>query len=268
MGIYLSMTLDDETEHPVGETLRRHYDLRVTPEVAAKHTMAIHREAARIRVAHRRELRSSWRPRRAVVASLVGAMLVGSSTGALAASEETLPGDLLYGVKRTSEQARLLAASTFAREGLVHLDIARMRVHEAQLAAPVRPVAVIEQLTAEAEAALDAARAEGVPNVGTLEAELLADASAAIAVSEATEEARVAAAPTPGPAVSASPSSPSPSPSPSAPVLVPSPSPSASPSQVASPQPSASEPSVEPSSPSEPESSTVGVPAPTPSPTP
>lgn len=262
--------LDDEHEHPVGQMLRRHFELQATPEVKARHVMSIHREAARIRLAERRALRAARRPRRAVVASLVGAMLVGSSTGALAASDESMPGDALYPIKRGSEQARLFAAAPFSAVGSVHLDIARTRLQEAEAVASSRP-ADVPLLVSEASEALEAARREG-ENVAAIRPELeeAADRALAVAVTEDPDEV-----------IGLLPSSPglgsgiSPSPVPSAAALEPSPAPS----DGASTTPSAGDDAPDPGTvgaptptatpgPGAAETSTVTVPPPSPSPTP
>jgi hypothetical protein len=236
---------DDNGEHPLAETLRLHYERHVAPDVAARHVMAIHREAARIRIAERRALRHARRPRRAVVASLAGAMLLGSSTGALAASDDALPGDLLYPVKRSSETARLLAAMPFSAQGTVHLDIATERAEEAQAAAQVRP-GIVGDLVVQAQAALEAARRENAPNAEVV----------AAAVNTTVQQALVAVADPAG----ADPAA--------APQVAPSPStsealsePAAVPSDGASPGASEA-----PSSPGTPETATVVTPTPTPAP--
>jgi hypothetical protein len=265
LGVHYYMTeLDDEHEHPVGETLRRYFEQQVTPEVRARHTMAIHREAARIRIAEQRTLRVARRPRRAAVASLVGAMLVGSSTGALAASDDALPGDLLYTVKRGSEQARLFAAAPFSAMGDVHLDIAKTRVAEAQAAATERP-GVVPQLVEETQKALQAAESEGV-NVAAVAPELEEAAQAALVLAKETAPDEVIgllpSASTPAPPAA------SPSPSPSNPAVAsPAPSIGASPAPTATgPETGTADPAATPI-PGAAETSTVVQPASSPSPT-
>ncbi len=250
-GVHYYMTdLGDEHEHPVGQTLRRYFELQVTPEVRARHTMSIHREAAKIRLAERRAVRAARRPRRAVVASLVGAMLVGSSTGALAASDDSLPGDMLYPVKRGTEQARLFAAVPFSAVGPVHLDIAQTRVEEAGAVAHERP-ADVPQLVVEAEEALAAAEREGV-DVAAVAPELAEAAGRAItvAVNTAPDEV-IGLLPPDSPALGAAGAVPSPSPT------VAAVQPSAAPSDGATVAPS-------PGADGSPDSGTVGLPVPTP----
>lgn len=70
------------------------------------------------------------RARTAVLAGVaVGAVtFAGMST----ASENTVPGDMLYGVKRSTERAQLALASSDVGRGELYLDFARTRLDEAQ----------------------------------------------------------------------------------------------------------------------------------------
>ncbi|WP_446217086.1 DUF5667 domain-containing protein [Micromonospora sp. IBHARD004] len=66
-----------------------------------------------------------------------GAILVGIAAGAVAlsgisaASENALPGDALYGMKRSTERAQLALASSDNSRGQLFLDFARTRLDEA-----------------------------------------------------------------------------------------------------------------------------------------
>ncbi|MEU8264162.1 DUF5667 domain-containing protein [Micromonospora sp. NPDC048999] len=66
-----------------------------------------------------------------------GAILVGVAAGAIAlsgisaASENALPGDALYGMKRSTERAQLALASSDLSRGQLFLDFARTRFDEA-----------------------------------------------------------------------------------------------------------------------------------------
>jgi hypothetical protein len=66
-----------------------------------------------------------------------GAILVGVAAGAIAlsgisaASENALPGDALYGMKRSTERAQLALASSDIGRGQLFLDFARTRLDEA-----------------------------------------------------------------------------------------------------------------------------------------
>ncbi|KWV29818.1 DUF5667 domain-containing protein [Micromonospora rifamycinica] len=66
-----------------------------------------------------------------------GAILVGIAAGAVAvsgisaASENAVPGDALYGMKRSTERAQLALASSDVSRGQLFLDFARTRLDEA-----------------------------------------------------------------------------------------------------------------------------------------
>ncbi|MET8120337.1 DUF5667 domain-containing protein [Micromonospora sp. NPDC005189] len=66
-----------------------------------------------------------------------GAILVGIAAGAIAvsgisaASEDAVPGDALYGMKRSTERAQLALASSDISRGQLFLDFARTRLGEA-----------------------------------------------------------------------------------------------------------------------------------------
>jgi hypothetical protein len=66
-----------------------------------------------------------------------GAIVVGIAAGTLAlsgvsvASGEAIPGDALYGMKRSTERAQLALAGSDLTRGQLYLDFARTRLHEA-----------------------------------------------------------------------------------------------------------------------------------------
>jgi hypothetical protein len=74
-----------------------------------------------------------------------GAVLVGLAAGTLALSGvsaisgDALPGDPLYGVKRSTENARLALAGSDASKGELYLQFARNRLHEARSTGVARP---------------------------------------------------------------------------------------------------------------------------------
>lgn len=67
-----------------------------------------------------------------------GAIIVGVAVGAIAvsgmsaASEDAMPGDALYGVKRSTEKAQLALAGSDVTRGQLYLDFARTRATEAR----------------------------------------------------------------------------------------------------------------------------------------
>jgi hypothetical protein len=71
------------------------------------------------------------RRRRQLVAVATGLVLVGGGTGVSAASEQALPGDLLYPVKRTLESAQVTLAQSPGGEGHALLERASTRLYEA-----------------------------------------------------------------------------------------------------------------------------------------
>ncbi len=86
------------------------------------------------------EIGKRARPSQPVVGSrrARGAILVGLAAGTLAlsgmsaASTDAMPGDALYGMKRSTESARLALAGSDVSRGQLYLDFARNRVDEAQ----------------------------------------------------------------------------------------------------------------------------------------
>ena len=83
------------------------------------------------------------------------AVVVGLATGTLAlsgvsaASGGALPGDPLYSVKRSGEQAQLMLAGSDASRGRLHLDFAGTRLVEARRVAPDEVDAVLAEMDQE-----------------------------------------------------------------------------------------------------------------------
>lgn len=79
----------------------------------------------------RQQRRAVWRrraPRLVIVGVAVGVVAV---SGASAASEQAMPGDALYGVKRSTERTQLALARSDVTRGQLLLDFARTRLAEA-----------------------------------------------------------------------------------------------------------------------------------------
>ena len=72
------------------------------------------------------------RRRRRLVAVATGLVIIGGGTGVAAASEQALPGDMLYPVKRTLESAEIGIAQGDASEGRAVLERATTRLDEVQ----------------------------------------------------------------------------------------------------------------------------------------
>jgi hypothetical protein len=79
-----------------------------------------------------REDPGATRRRRRLVAVATGLVLIGGGTGVAAASEQALPGDVLYPVKRTVETAQVGLARGDAAEGRALLERADTRLDEVQ----------------------------------------------------------------------------------------------------------------------------------------
>lgn len=279
-------TLDDpmdDLDPRLAAMFTRAFRQPVEVEVAARHLWAIDREATRL-------AQERARPRglrRVLVAAMAAVALLGTSTAAVAASGPAMPGDLLYPVKRGTEQARLLVARSPEAEALVLLDIASRRATEAEHAAEDNPEDV-DRLLREAAVAFTAASAvavesadvsaqaeevrQSVADVGqTLGAQISADGRSEVddAVAAPPAPARPAAPADPAPAAPPAPpmsTPPRPPSPPRGPPVVPPPIPLETP--VPGLVPSESENAV-PEVPTLPETGTAaGSATPSPSPTP
>lgn len=153
----------------IAELLDDAYLARVDVDTASRHLWAIHREAARLAELdpepRRRELvgAGSGAGRRTVpraaVPLLVLVMVMSSSGMALAASQSSLPGDVLYSVKRGTEQAQLIFARSPEARAQLQLSFARTRLDEIRQIVTTRPqhvpslVAAINVTLSEVESA-------------------------------------------------------------------------------------------------------------------
>ena len=77
----------------------------------------------------------AWRPALALIGLLTALGLVGVSAGAAFASEEALPGDPLYPLKRGIEQARIALSWTNQGDAALLLEFADERLQEAEASA-------------------------------------------------------------------------------------------------------------------------------------
>ncbi|MDQ3703340.1 MAG: DUF5667 domain-containing protein [Chloroflexota bacterium] len=265
-------SITEELDPGLAAVLQRAFLRPVDVETAARHLWTINQEGTRIR-----EVGTAPRRfRKAAIAALTSALLVGSSSAAVAASGPALPGDFLYSVKLGAEQARLIIALSPEADARVHLDIARQRMAEARRAAIVRPE-LVDQLVADALGELDAAvllgsaemagevaevRTEAVQTVEDLDVTLDAAATALLVPAlpapspDVVEPPEVPAVPPvslPEPIVETGTAGGDPSPAPA-----PEPTPSAAPEE----EPPPAEPTQRPSEP------VVAPPPPAPSPSP
>jgi hypothetical protein len=224
------ISFHDDLDPATAEAMARAYHQEVDVETAARHLWMLHR-AGRARAGSRREDRGGGHGRvirQVAVSVLVGLMLVSSSGAAVAASRSSLPGDVLYPVKRGAEQAQLILTVDPRAQEQLQLEIARTRLDELRRVVEVRPEAV-PRLVADTLAAIEVAgtASSGAESlIAEAEAEIadLAPDLAAAPAEEASSSAFSAAAVPPG--------SPSPAPSP-----VPSASPTPSTTPVPTPVP-------------------------------
>ena len=224
------ISFHDDLDPATAEAMARAYHQEVDVETAARHLWMLHR-AGRARAGSRREDRGGGHGRvirQVAVSVLVGLMLVSSSGAAVAASRSSLPGDVLYPVKRGAEQAQLILTVDPRAQEQLQLEIARTRLDELRRVVEVRPEAV-PRLVADTLAAIEVAgtASSGAESlIAEAEAEIadLAPDLAAAPAEEASSSALSAAAVPPG--------SPSPAPSP-----VPSASPTPSTTPVPTPVP-------------------------------
>jgi uncharacterized membrane protein YgcG len=107
--------------------------------------------------------------------ALVAALVAGLPTAAWAASEEALPGEMLYPIKRGFEEVRLVLAGDAANEAQVLLGMAEERFGEAVRARALGLGATVDQALAGYDDALlrfqvriVQAQAEGLPVAGLL----------------------------------------------------------------------------------------------------
>jgi len=265
-------SITEDLDPALAAVLQRAFLRPVGVETAARHLWTIDHEGTKLQ----QVATAPRRLRKAAVAALTSALLVGSSSAAVAASGPALPGDLLYSVKLGSEQARLLIALSPEADARVHLEIARRRMAEARRAAVVRPE-VVDQLVADALGQLDAAERAGGAELAGEVAEVRTEAARTVADLDVTVDAgsipRGLPAPPPTSGVVTPPALPA-----VPPIAVPEPpaetgtagaTPSPAPASTPTSEPDPPPPSPQPSQrPSEPVVAPPSAPAPAPSPSP
>lgn len=108
--------------------------------------------------------RSVRRPRRRLVAvGAATALLVFGSGGAVAAAQAAQPDELLYGLKRTSEQVWLTVPRASERAAEVHLTLAARRIDEARQA-PEHAERLVAEGLENVEAAAEERPEEAIEN--------------------------------------------------------------------------------------------------------
>lgn len=148
----------DDRDPVLQRLLQATFEMTVDVETAARHLWVLHRIAGTATV------KAPARPaaRKTVVALLVGIMTLGSSSAAVAASRETVPGDMLYGVKRGVERVQLALTSSPQGEAELRIEFASRRFEEAVVIAPEAPALVANLIR---EALADVTRAEQTGDV-------------------------------------------------------------------------------------------------------
>ena len=117
--------------------LRLSVDVAALSAEAADPAFRLRARNAMLAEAARRRERRRWNPfaflpRPALAAGATGLALVAGGLTAAAASNSSLPGDPLYGVKLTIEQAQLAATFGTAARAQLQLQFADVRLDEAQ----------------------------------------------------------------------------------------------------------------------------------------
>ncbi|MPZ62191.1 MAG: hypothetical protein GEU93_13030 [Propionibacteriales bacterium] len=119
---------------PAGVDPQFHDDLRARlMDAAAAELPARRVEASPVRPASvPRTGPRALRRRRLLVATATSLVLVGGGAGVATASQQALPGDMLYPVKRTLENARLSFADGGIEHGQALIERSRIRLREAE----------------------------------------------------------------------------------------------------------------------------------------
>jgi hypothetical protein len=154
----------DGLDPQLARLLRGAHDVAVDVDVAARHLWTLHRVAEAMTDAGGGPSERTD-SRRLAASVLIGAVLLISS-GVAIASDEPLPGDALYAVKRSTERVQLLLPRSDASEARLHLRLAETRLEEAGHASVSRPH-LVGPLIEEAVRALNHAAVVGGPPLAT-----------------------------------------------------------------------------------------------------
>ncbi len=102
---------------------------------------------SRTQLVHEVRPRGVGRARLALAVGVIGGAV--ALSGMSLASTGAAPGDALYGVKRSSEQAKLIFAGSDADRGRLHLEFARIRLVEAGQVSPDGAAEVLSDMEGE-----------------------------------------------------------------------------------------------------------------------
>lgn len=151
----------------LADTVRDHADLVApTPEFRASLRQELVETAAAAPGLVER-VRAAWAARtarlrhsaRVAVATLTASSMIGSA-GVAVAAQQAMPGDVLYGLKGVTEDARLLLATSDVAQARLHLAFARERLLELQTTADRltadEAVALLTQMDGHSQAGAEA----------------------------------------------------------------------------------------------------------------
>jgi hypothetical protein len=106
------------------------------------------------------KLASSFHAYRFAAIPLVIALFLGSGFTVIQASENSLPGEKLYGIKVATEQARLQLTFDEGKQASFHVELAKKRLDEAKQAIalndPIREVAALDALAKQTDLTFEA----------------------------------------------------------------------------------------------------------------
>lgn len=137
----------------IAEVLDDAFAARIDVETAARHLWIIHSEARRQAAESASPQASTAGPPRAprrqrmpraAVPVLALVMMMSMSGVAVAASQNSVPGDVLYGVKRTGERAQLILTRNPSSRAQLQLEFAQNRLEEIHRVADRRPEVVLD----------------------------------------------------------------------------------------------------------------------------
>lgn len=158
----------DDLDPAISAEFKRAFAVRLDVETAARHLWVLHRAARDQGTAVEsypdptaEVVGAAPRPRawqRVLVPMMTMVVMFFGASAAVAASATSLPGDVLYPVKRGTETAQLLFADGPEAEAQLQLQFARTRLNELRAIAATRPERVA-QVVADMGASLEAAGA-------------------------------------------------------------------------------------------------------------
>lgn len=157
----------DAGDPEIGRRVRQAYATRLDIDTAAHHLWSMEHEARRLRGRRRRQR---------LVSAAASLLLLLAGAGTVAGSAAALPGETLYPVKESLEQAELRIAFSDAANARAHLRHSRVRLEELEQAAESNPE-VVPEIAERFYASLNRAAALGNEAVAVEVAALRTSAS-------------------------------------------------------------------------------------------